>query len=407
MCRPASDFTADAWDGRRGDSSSRLSVPSGLQASLDWGMCDSPQRVDQACMARACPVWVRALTRRVLRRRFVVAASAQGTSEALVDALFSNAPVGLAFVDANLRYVKVNEAVAAFAGCSVEEYVGRSVRDLHPDLADKIEPAMRRVLETGEATVGEELSRVLPAQPDGLRHFRIGRYPVRDSKGTMLGVGTVVDDVTELKRAEERLQQLLERERQAREQVEAAHAELAAANAQLAELAHRDPLTGLANRRLFAEHLDVALARARRSELGLGVAWLDLNDFKRVNDKHGHAAGDTLLQDVGRRLRASVRESDLVSRLGGDEFLILLTDLPPADAVAVAATVIERATRSLAEPLVAAGAALRVTASVGISFYPGDATSATELLAHADTAMYQNKNAHSGTPTVFSAEETA
>jgi diguanylate cyclase (GGDEF)-like protein/PAS domain S-box-containing protein len=317
--------------------------------------------------------------------------------------LFAHAPVGLAFVDTDLRYVKVNEAVAAFAGCSVEEYVGRSVRDIHPVLADRIEPAMLRVIETGQATVGEELSGELPAEPGRLRHFRIGRYPVRDPRGAILGVGTVVDDVTELKHAEERLERLLEREREAREEVEAAHAELAVANAQLAELAGRDPLTALANRRLFTEHLDAALARARRSQLGLGVAWLDLNDFKRVNDKHGHATGDSLLQDVARRLRASVRETDLVARLGGDEFLVPLPDLPLADAEAAAATVIERTVQSLAEPLVAAGAALRVTASVGISFYPADATSAAELLAHADAAMYQNKRTHSGKPTIFTA----
>jgi diguanylate cyclase (GGDEF)-like protein len=218
-------------------------------------------------------------------------------------------------------------------------------------------------------------------------------------------VGTVVDDVTELKRAEERLERLLKREREAREEVETAHTELATANAQLAELALRDPLTGLANRRLFAEHLDVALARAQRSQLGLGVAWLDLNDFKRVNDKHGHAAGDSLLQDVARRLRASVRETDLVARLGGDEFLILLCDLPLAAAEAAAATVIERTAQSLAEPLVASGAALRVTASVGVSFYPADATTAAELLAHADKAMYQSKNTRSTKPTIFTAEQ--
>src|SRR5712691_312043 len=130
-------------------------------------------------MALTCRAWVGALSGRLLRRRFTVAARQVRASEALVDALFAHAPVGLAFVDTDLRYVKVNEAVAAFAGCSVEEYLGRSVRDIHPGLADRIEPAMRRVLETGEATVGEELSGELPAEPGRLRHFRIGRYPVR------------------------------------------------------------------------------------------------------------------------------------------------------------------------------------------------------------------------------------
>src|SRR5712691_3707993 len=216
-------------------------------------------------MSVTCPAWVGALSRRLMRRRFKVSVRPMRTSEALVDSLFANAPVGLAFVDTDLRYVKVNEAVAAFAGCAVEEYVGRTVREVHPGLADKIEPAMRRVRETGEPIVGEELSGELAREPGRLRHFRISRYPVRDDRGALIGVGTVVDDVSELKQAEQRLEGLLEREREAREQVEVAHAELAAANAQLAELALHDPLTGLANRRLFAEHLGAALTRARRA----------------------------------------------------------------------------------------------------------------------------------------------
>jgi diguanylate cyclase (GGDEF)-like protein/PAS domain S-box-containing protein len=357
-------------------------------------------------MPAARPAWVGALAKRLPWRRFrVVSLAPARTSQALVNALFAHAPVGLAFVDLDLRYVKVNEAVAAFAGCSVEEYVGRTVRDIHPVLADEIEPAMRRVIETGQAIVGEKLSGELPGEPGRLRHFRIGRYPVRDGRGAIIGVGTVVDDVTELKQAEERLERLLERERDARAQVEAARAELAAANTQLAELARHDPLTGLANRRLFAEHLDAALARARRSGLGLGVVWLDLDDFKRVNDKHGHAAGDSLLQVVARRLRASARETNLVARLGGDEFLVLLADLPLSGAEAAAAAVVERMVCSLAEPLVAAGAALRVTTSVGISLYPTDATGAAELLAHADAAMYQSKTTNSDGPRTFAAAE--
>jgi diguanylate cyclase (GGDEF)-like protein/PAS domain S-box-containing protein len=367
-------------------------------------MCEVQQGVDQRLMSVTRRAWAGALAQR-LRRRFKDSLPPARTSEALINALFAHAPVGLAFVDNDLRYVKVNEAVAAFAGCSVEEYVGRTVRDIHPGLADRIEPAMRRVIETGQATVGEELSGELPGEPGRLRHFRIGRYPVRDDRGAIVGVGTVVDDVSEVKRAGERLQRLLERERDARQQVEAARAELTAANVQLAELARRDPLTGLANRRLFAEHLDAALARARRSELGLGVVWLDLDNFKRVNDKHGHAAGDSFLQDVARRLRASVREIDLVARLGGDEFLVLLADLPLSGAEAAAAAVVERMVCSLAEPLVAAGAALRVTTSVGISLYPTDATGAAELLAHADAAMYQSKTTNSDGPRTFAAAE--
>jgi diguanylate cyclase (GGDEF)-like protein/PAS domain S-box-containing protein len=339
-----------------------------------------------------------------VRRRRRVSLARGRTSRALVDALFEHAPVGLAFVDTGLRYVKVNEAVAAFAGCSVEAYVGHTVRDVHPSLADKIEPAMRRVLETGEPVVGEELSGELPGEPGRVRHFRISRYPVHDDRGALLGVGTVVDDVSELKHVEQRLQRLLEREREARAEVESAHADLAEANAQLAQLALHDPLTGLANRRLFAEHLDAALTRARRADHGLAVVWLDLDGFKRVNDQHGHAAGDSLLQAIAVRLRTAAREADLISRLGGDEFLVLLADLPQEAAEASATSIVDRIVRSLGEPLVAAGAALRITASAGISLYPIDASNTSELLAHADLAMYGSKRTGPGQTTLFTSK---
>jgi diguanylate cyclase (GGDEF)-like protein/PAS domain S-box-containing protein len=332
-----------------------------------------------------------ALVRRMVGSRRRLSLGRRRTSRALVDALFEHAPVGLAFVDTELRYVKVNAAVAAIASRTVEEYVGRTVREIHPGLADEIEPAMRSVIETGQASTGEALSGELPGQPGHTRHFRIDRYPVRDEKGMIIGVGTVVDDVTALRGAEQRLERLLEREREMRSEVEQARAELEDANTQLAELARSDPLTGLANRRLFAEQLDAALAKTRRTGLGLAVIWLDLDNFKRINDEHGHAAGDALLQAVARRLRAAARETDLVARLGGDEFLVLAADLPIADLEHVSRTIAERILHNLAEPLLAAGSTLRISASIGISHHPTDAATATALLAHADAAMYASK----------------
>ena len=131
------------------------------------------QGADQGCMAGVGQARLRALGERLFRRWLKVSLARGRTSRALVDALFEHAPVGLAFVDTDLRYVKVNEAVAAFAGCSVDEYVGRTVREVHPSLADKIEPAMRLLIETEQPIVGEELSGELPGEPGRLRHFRI------------------------------------------------------------------------------------------------------------------------------------------------------------------------------------------------------------------------------------------
>jgi diguanylate cyclase (GGDEF)-like protein len=149
--------------------------------------------------------------------------------------------------------------------------------------------------------------------------------------------------------------------------------------------ASHDPLTGLANRLLLSARSGKALEEAEGTT---ALLLLDLDHFKEINDTLGHAAGDLLLQEVARRLRASVREEDLVARLGGDEFAILLTGLDsPADAEPVAADVLAL----LAEPVEYEGLHLSVEASIGIACYPTDASSAEELFRRADVAMYQAK----------------
>ena len=142
----------------------------------------------------------------------------------------------------------------------------------------------------------------------------------------------------------------------------------------LAHAALRDSLTGLANRTAFLEHLDAALARAGRTGEGAAVLFIDLDNFKLVNDSFGHAAGDELLRAVGSRLRTAVRQTDVVARQGGDEFLILLSDLEhnPAEEsafVAAAETVANTLRRSLRAPFVLEGIEIYISASVGISIY--------------------------------------
>jgi diguanylate cyclase (GGDEF)-like protein len=158
--------------------------------------------------------------------------------------------------------------------------------------------------------------------------------------------------------------------------------------AQLAHQAQHDPLTGLPNRLLFKDRLEHALSRAERTGAPLALLFLDLDRFKHVNDTFGHAVGDQLLQEVSRRLEAAVRREDTVARLGGDEFTILLEDLRrPEDAAVLARKLLA----ALAEPCQIAGHDLRVTTSIGIGIHPRDGTTAAELLAHADAAMYLAK----------------
>src|SRR5436190_2297188 len=167
--------------------------------------------------------------------------------------------------------------------------------------------------------------------------------------------------------------------------------ELAAAQARLAHLAYHDPLTDLPNRTLFQEHLEHGVARARRGDLAVAVLFVDLDDFKLVNDSHGHAVGDDLLRVVAARLRQAVRETDVVARLGGDEFLVLVADIERTAAADAAERVAENIHASLRPPVVLERGELYTHASIGAALYPADAASAEELLSKADIAMYRSK----------------
>ena len=164
---------------------------------------------------------------------------------------------------------------------------------------------------------------------------------------------------------------------------------------QLAYLAYHDPLTGLPNRILIEQQLDLALARARRADGAVALMFVDLDDFKDVNDRLGHAAGDQLLAAIATRLRSVLRDSDVLARHGGDEFLVLLSELEAEPALA-AERVGAKLLDALREPFVIGGAELRTSASIGVSLYPGDASDTEALLRHADVAMYQAKGTGGG-----------
>jgi diguanylate cyclase (GGDEF)-like protein/PAS domain S-box-containing protein len=154
--------------------------------------------------------------------------------------------------------------------------------------------------------------------------------------------------------------------------------------------AHHDSLTGLPNRRLLNDRLTQAMRRAKRNERNVALLLIDLDGFKTVNDTHGHDAGDAVLTEVSRRLSAAVRASDSVARLGGDEFVVLLDNLLDGHQAALIA---EGLVAALAESITWPAATLKVSASIGIALYPGDAESADELFKRADAAMYEAKRA--------------
>jgi diguanylate cyclase (GGDEF)-like protein/PAS domain S-box-containing protein len=177
-----------------------------------------------------------------------------------------------------------------------------------------------------------------------------------------------------------------------------------AAEEQIAYLAYHDPLTGLPNRALLQEHLNLALARGGRHGQAVGLLYLDLDGFKLVNDSLGHPAGDELLVHVTMRLSERRRGMDLLVRQGGDEFLLLLADLDRGEAEAAARGVAADLLAALAEPFQISGAEFHIGASVGISLYPRDAADADELLRHADAAMYEAKAAGRNGLTVYTGD---
>jgi diguanylate cyclase (GGDEF)-like protein/PAS domain S-box-containing protein len=153
--------------------------------------------------------------------------------------------------------------------------------------------------------------------------------------------------------------------------------------------AYHDVLTGLPNRLLFRDRIKVALAHAKRNRGNVAVMFLDLDQFKLVNDSLGHTVGDGLLQAIGWRLVSSVRAEDTVARMGGDEFTILLADADGGGAAIVAQKILE----SVSQPLTVDGNELFVTTSIGIAIYPEDGVDAESLLRNSDRAMYRAKEA--------------
>ncbi|WP_158598064.1 diguanylate cyclase domain-containing protein [Noviherbaspirillum saxi] len=208
-----------------------------------------------------------------------------------------------------------------------------------------------------------------------------------------------VIDITESKRVELSLRRTRGNERHLQEKIR----DLEYANAQLGEnlhklaeteqkmwyVAHHDPLTGLANRILLTDRLSHAIQVSRREQWGVAVMFIDLDGFKRINDTLGHDAGDRILSEVALRLRKAVRESDLVVRMSGDEFVILMEKVTH---VKDARLVARKLLNSVKEPVEVSGQEIRPEASIGISHFPEHGGDNNTLLYHADIAMYHAKN---------------
>lgn len=240
-------------------------------------------------------------------------------------------------------------AIAALIGQPAEAFLGH---------ADPQHQAFH-----ARAIGGEKLVYDWSAEgPAGHFDFQSSLSPMCDAQGRVSGLVCIGRDITERRRAE------------------------ALAN----HVAHHDVLTGLPNRALMQDRLQQAIRQAERSGRAVGLLFIDLDHFKAVNDQFGHEIGDQLLQAIARRMLACVRDSDTVARIGGDEFVVVISD---ASGQAALVQVAEKLLDAFTRPFALAACTLAMSPSIGISSYPADATDAMTLLKVADAAMYEAKNA--------------
>ncbi len=177
----------------------------------------------------------------------------------------------------------------------------------------------------------------------------------------------------------------------------AAAVERKRAEAHLLHIATHDPLTDLPNRALFHDRFKMALGRAQRDNEYLALLYLDLDNFKEINDSLGHEAGDVMLREVAARLNASVRQSDTVARIGGDEFTILLIDISGPDSLQ---DIVRNLEKTIEKPFAVYGNLLRVSVSIGYALYPDHGVTSDQLFRHADTRMYSAKRLGFGDPRI-------
>jgi len=213
-----------------------------------------------------------------------------------------------------------------------------------------------------------------------LLYLEVFKAPFYDKNGKTIGTVGSGRDITELKKIQLDLETSLEALDEKRNQ--------------LAYQASHDALTGLANRVLFMDRLTQSISSAQRNNKQIVVLFIDLDNFKEINDSLGHSVGDAVLVEVSKRMRAIVRKSDTLSRLGGDEFCVILNDI---DGLEDVINIIDKGMIKLKEPLSIGNNVFYMGMSIGISIYPNDGDSATLLLKNADAAMYKAKDSGRGT----------
>ena len=282
-------------------------------------------------------------------------------SENRFRAFFESAAIGNVQLDARTgKFLRMNRRFCEITGYECAELRSLTFNDLtHPEDRTVDNARFERMISDENAVYDNEKRYI---RKDGRTVWvHVTASVVRDAAGRPVHTAGVVQDISERKKMEEEIR----------------------------HMAQHDALTGLPNRRLFIDILKVELALTRRHGKKLALLFLDLDRFKEINDTLGHSAGDDLLKQVAARFRSTIRSSDTVARIGGDEFNIVLTGLGRTEDVA---DIAHKLVESFREPVFVAGRELHVTTSIGISIYPDDSEDPDTLLRYADIAMYHSKS---------------
>lgn len=273
--------------------------------------------------------------------------------------VFANVQEAIVITDAKRHIIDVNAAFTRTTGYSRADVLGQNPRFLKSDHhTHEFYQAMWQDIATQGFWIGEVFNKTRAGE---VYAVILNISVVKNEQGLITHYVGVATDINQLKAQQE----LLER------------------------VAHYDALTQLPNRVLLSDRLRQAIAQARRNQTKLAVCYLDLDGFKHINDTQGHDAGDAVLKTVAQRMNEVLRASDTAARIGGDEFVVLLSDLDASD---TGETMLERLLQAIGEPLNVNGLPASVGASIGVSIYPDNALEADTLLRQADIAMYEAKD---------------
>ena len=288
-------------------------------------------------------------------------------SQSQLQAIIHNAMDGIITINEVGEILGFNPAAEQIFGYSQAEVMGKNLKILMPEpVRSEHDGYLHRYRETGESKIiGVNGREVVATRKNG------EQFPMELSASEMVLAGQryfigIVRDITERKRAEEKI----------------------------AHLAHYDYLTDLPNRALFLDYLGQSISMAKRNDYKVAVLFLDLDGFKKVNDTLGHDAGDMLLRGVSSRLKETIRASDTVARVGGDEFIFVLNDIGPDENATLMANKIIAV---LSEPFKIKNQHCQIGGSIGISIYPDASSDLETLITQADNAMYLAKQSGKNT----------